>query len=61
MAAPYFIYVDGRAKPKRPHPDLESARKEAHRLFQLRGGLKSVLILEMCESLEPVDADTNTA
>ena len=53
MAAPFFIYVNGTARPKRPQPDIETARTEALRLFRCHDHQREVLILETCERIVP--------
>lgn len=52
MAAPYFLYVDGKGCPKHPHGSLESAETEARRLFEKYAGERSVSILETNRILE---------
>jgi hypothetical protein len=51
MSAPYFIYVNGTGRPKRPQADIESARREAARLHDLHMGHCTVLILETLETI----------
>ena len=53
MPTPFFIYVNGTARPKRPQPDIESARREAARLHAIHEGKRQVLILETAEVIPP--------
>lgn len=56
MAAPYFLYVNGKGRPKRPHESIESAETEARRLFDKYAGRREVLILETNRVIEPQPA-----
>ena len=49
MGAPYYVIVEGRRGPKRPQPDLETARSEAHRLYLNHGMTRAVSVLETLE------------
>jgi outer membrane biosynthesis protein TonB len=56
VPAPFFIYLNGHGNCKRPQPDIETARTEAKRLYDLNEGRARVLILE---TLEITEADPN--
>ena len=55
MPAPFFIYVNGSARPKRAQPDIDTARAEADRLYKIHERRKQVLILETTEVIEPTE------
>jgi hypothetical protein len=52
MSAPYFLYVNGKGRPKKPHPDIASARAEARRLFEV-ATRDTIFIYETVETLLP--------
>jgi hypothetical protein len=52
LPAPYYVLVEGGHTPKKAHADLERARSEAKRLFELYGGSRWSRVLETAEELE---------
>ena len=58
MPHPYFLAVEGHGAPKRPHPDLDSARAEARRLFASHHGRHRVYVLETLETIEAPEVKT---
>jgi outer membrane biosynthesis protein TonB len=51
VPAPYYIYVNGRGNCKRPQPDIDTARTEAKRLYDVNCSRASVSILETFDVL----------